>query len=249
MLTKLQILKMMRLSIMAYMPYINLSKESYDVSYDIELLHQIDNKVTDTQGFICYDREHDAICITFRGSVDANDYERDLEFMHKSILVGPDNTLVDVHKGFLDAWRSVEHEIVEFLRTVPTTKKVIFTGHSLGAAIATIGAARLWMYKPELVTFGSPRVGDYKFKKWFKKNMSLSYRVVLNDDHIPCVPIVRYYHIPNMIHLSREGKEIPNWNIFQKLWYWIRGKQRLNMQWHDHSYLNYEKALEKWILY
>ena len=64
-----------------------------------------------------------------------------------------------VHSGFrkqfMALWPSIE-DLLENWRA-----PLFYTGHSLGAALATLAAA---MYRPDaLYTFGSPRVGDADF--------------------------------------------------------------------------------------
>ena len=65
-----------------------------------------------------------------------------------------------VHKGFADMlagkWRDIL-DVIESHRNV----RMLYTGHSLGAALATLSAA---LRRPDaLYTFGSPRVGDAAF--------------------------------------------------------------------------------------
>lgn len=51
-----------------------------------------------------------------------------------------------------------------------TDKEVIFTGHSLGGAMAALAFAAYQTRGPaRLVTFGSPQFGDAEFLKWFKQ--------------------------------------------------------------------------------
>src|SRR5262249_15248766 len=68
-----------------------------------------------------------------------------------------------VHTGFRDALEKVWSRIESRLRNFP--HPVFYTGHSLGAALASVAVARIVMEgripRPAaLYTFGSPRVGD-----------------------------------------------------------------------------------------
>ena len=74
-------------------------------------------------------------------------------------------TVSRVHKGFKDQvdelWPAIREDLT---RTQNQNKDVWFTGHSLGAAMATIMASRCMFFElvpnpEELYTYGSPRVG------------------------------------------------------------------------------------------
>ena len=67
-----------------------------------------------------------------------------------------------VHDGFARAFRLLWPDIEP--RLVALAAPVLFTGHSLGAALATLAASAWAARTPtRLVTFGSPRVGDAAF--------------------------------------------------------------------------------------
>ena len=65
-----------------------------------------------------------------------------------------------VHKGFAAALGQVQQDALAALNALPEYR-LLYTGHSLGAAMATLLAC---LNKPAaLYTFGSPRVGDATF--------------------------------------------------------------------------------------
>ncbi len=65
-----------------------------------------------------------------------------------------------VHKGFAAALEQVQPELLTSLESLGDYR-LLYTGHSLGAAMATLLAC---LKKPDaLFTFGSPRVGDTQF--------------------------------------------------------------------------------------
>ena len=80
----------------------------------------------------------------------------------------PQRTVSDLHKGFEDAVTTVWPLVEAAIKNRPADqKKLFFTGHSLGGALATIAAARAAL-DPETVatavyTFGGPRVGGSAF--------------------------------------------------------------------------------------
>ncbi|HEX6741457.1 MAG TPA: lipase family protein, partial [Sphingomicrobium sp.] len=69
-----------------------------------------------------------------------------------------------VHRGFWKAYASLREPIAAWVGEQPQLPLVI-TGHSLGAAMATLMAAE--HPQAELVTFGSPRVGTKPFVALF----------------------------------------------------------------------------------
>jgi hypothetical protein len=95
-----------------------------------------------------------------------------------------------VHAGFLAAYQAVHAPLQAALDQLPSTGRLIFTGHSLGAAVATLAAAEFRARQPELVTFGSPRVGDAGFAELLQ-GLPVQ-RVVNCGDIVTRVPPARY---------------------------------------------------------
>jgi len=88
-----------------------------------------------------------------------------------------------VHRGFKRALNSVWTQIAAALDGLECP--VFYTGHSLGAALATLAAVRR---APRAVyVFGSPRVGDVRFVEKLR-NVPV-YRVVHGSDVVAAVPL------------------------------------------------------------
>ena len=126
-----------------------------------------------------------------------------------------------VHGGFKDELNKIEDLILEWMPS-KKDKTVICTGHSLGAAMASIFAARLHSrdIDAKLYTFGSPRVGD---KIWAKKFENIdAYRFVNNNDIVCRVPTDFYYeHVGEVHYFSYSGKVMINVGA------WARFKDRI----------------------
>jgi len=114
-----------------------------------------------------------------------------------------------VHAGFAGAIRSILPQIRQWLaRTGLQASRMIITGHSLGAAMATLLASVL---TPEwLVTMGSPRVGDEDFVRTVKPANSV--RLVDCCDVVTEVPppIGGYTHLPTCTYLTSEAVVVAN---------------------------------------
>ncbi len=114
-----------------------------------------------------------------------------------------------VHHGFkkeLDKlWPSIE-------KALANVEKVYVTGHSLGAAMATIAASRIQSKVIALVTFGSPRVGTRAFVNSLKVT---HYRVQNNCDDVTKVPFrlmgFRHHGIHKYMNFYGEFKNLSAW--------------------------------------
>jgi hypothetical protein len=97
-----------------------------------------------------------------------------------------------VHQGFAKAldqvWQSeVETMLADFLTKHPGAC-VYFTGHSLGAALATIAVTRFAGDNSALYTIGSPRVGDDRFVRAVFDKTKLVFRFVNSQDIVTQIP-------------------------------------------------------------
>ena len=140
-----------------------------------------DNK--GTQAIVAHDKER--IAIIFRGTEpkEFKDVKADLKTWPKR----SDEVQGLVHSGFAEAldkvWNELEGVVDECVK-LHDIKQVLFTGHSLGGALAVVAAARS-KYVGEVYTYGQPRVGNRKYSKQVKSKV---YRFVNNNDVVPRVP-------------------------------------------------------------
>lgn len=119
---------------------------------------------------------------------------------------------VGVHSGFqlaLNTVWAVVKRWVEDYHTKQPQSPIFFTGHSLGAALATLAVARFDRINAALYTFGSPRVGNLAFCDKVKSNVPLGmYRVVDNQDFVTTVPPRdhAYDHTGGLVLIDAAGK-------------------------------------------
>ena len=110
-----------------------------------------------SHAFLALDESTKLAILSFRGTDadDPTDIGDDLNILPEDWTAGG-----KVHTGFagalMELWPAVEKELQKL-----DDSTLLFTGHSLGAAMATLAAS---LHLPNsLYTFGSPRVGDEAF--------------------------------------------------------------------------------------
>jgi triacylglycerol lipase len=139
-----------------------------------------DVRATNTQALLVQnDHPKKFAVLAFRGTEQTvKDFVNDLSTFPK--LVG--KTTMRVHSGFLDALDSVWERIAPALSSLD--RPLFITGHSLGAALATIAATRT--RARAVYTFGSPRVGNDEFVRSLAQVPI--YRIVDDADLVTLVP-------------------------------------------------------------
>jgi len=148
----------------------------------------VDIAISDTQAFIAADKHK--IIVSFRGT-EPGKLKDILSDVRLDRVYGP---LGKVHGGFIQAVNSAWREIASTIRQFQDNNQTLwFTGHSLGAALATIGVAKMieFAYPVDgLYTFGQPRVGNHKFADAMNAEMAGKYfRFVNNNDVVTRVPL------------------------------------------------------------
>jgi hypothetical protein len=114
----------------------------------------------------------------------------------------------EAHTGFSLALKSI-WEAVELWLKPHDPSRVWITGHSLGAALATLAASLV--PGSTLVTFGSPRVGDAAFANLFAQRDVRRY--VDCSDVVTMVPpeLLDYRHVGAIRYIDQNGT-LQNWS-------------------------------------
>lgn len=158
-----------------------------------------------TQAFIAKNDEF--AVLAFRGTQPTRweDVRTDLRALKQRTIEGR------VHRGFKEAFDDVKNEIVDVLRnSLGKDLPLYITGHSLGAALATVATQELEEEFDDLIaacyTFGSPRVGDGTYEKSIKAPF---YRIVNTTDIVTLVPLFlgTFVHVGDPRYLSRRRIE------------------------------------------
>jgi triacylglycerol lipase len=168
-----------------------------------------------------------ALIAAFRGT------EKNLEdFLSDAKIRLTGGPLGMVHEGFGMALSTVWTQVLEALKDYHDAGQGLWiTGHSLGAALATLATAKL-LEKPEqlpgvkpqvrgLYTFGSPRVGNGEFAKRFDELFKpKTFRFVNHRDIVTRVAprtLLGYSHVGQCYYIDKEGdlKTDPSaWTMF-----------------------------------
>jgi hypothetical protein len=111
-----------------------------------------------------------------------------------------------IHRGFARQYASlaptISKQVQRFAEFAEDEmRSVLFIGHSLGGALATIGAALVKKEFSHLyvqcVSFGCPRVGNKAFADFFNAHVDHHTRYVNGNDIITRVPRINYTHVGN----------------------------------------------------
>lgn len=166
-----------------------------------------------TQAFVAQRKSDAVTVVAFRGSEpeDPSDIFADADFALADWRDANGSAMGRVHEGFACVARDnpIFQRIKTHLDGLPAGDRVLITGHSLGAALATLLAS--WLPTAQLYSFGSPRVGNDAFAAAMRGRTVMRY--VNCCDIVPRVPpreVLGYAHIGNLIYIDRRGKLLAN---------------------------------------
>ena len=208
--------------------------------------------VNSSQAYVLKNK-HDLIFVC-RGTepTDINDIKADLNAKPVMSSTG----LGHVHNGFKKASDNVFPTLEKIIGKYGKTRHIYVTGHSLGAAMATLVSFRCQRstHLPDpigLFTFGSPKVGLKKYIKAITDSDITHYRFVNNNDLVTSVPPWPYRHFDDCTYINHYGKirDLSTWqrtkDKFRGMWEGIK-EFRFMDGFDDHSIDYYQEHLEAW---
>lgn len=131
-------------------------------------------------------------------------------------------TLGNIHTGFRRIANGIVNPLaVEAVRQINPNKPCYVSGHSLGAALATILALDIAVQIPALrsnvqvYAYASPRVGNVEFAQNYGRILPNSYRITNLADAIPMMPPTKlrseFVHVgEDWAFVSQGGDILPN---------------------------------------
>jgi triacylglycerol lipase len=176
----------------------------------------------DTQCFLAQSKS--AVVLVFRGTEPDNldDWLTDFTALPARFTPGTLDGL-HAHAGFFHALHVVWPALVEGLKQLQVGGRTLWvTGHSLGAALATLAAARLasafdWPING-VYTFGSPRACFVDLAGGYNPKLGQrTFRFVNDADVVTRVPTRKmgYSHVGQFLYLDARGQfstDLHHWN-------------------------------------
>eukprot|EP00931_Biecheleriopsis_adriatica_P063317 TRINITY_DN38312_c0_g1_i1.p1 TRINITY_DN38312_c0_g1~~TRINITY_DN38312_c0_g1_i1.p1 ORF type:complete len:431 (-),score=56.97 TRINITY_DN38312_c0_g1_i1:32-1324(-) len=157
----------------------------------------------------------DTCLLAIRGTANTNNLWIDLDEWQEKLPGSWQCPGCYVHAGFLKDWAALEHPILSSLNASGCERKRVYiTGHSLGGALATLGAWALQLrygFKlAAIYTYESPRVGTTEFVNAWDTVIAKAlpaFRVTFEDDPVTLIPCFwgHFLHVQHEIRYAADG--------------------------------------------
>lgn len=173
------------------------------VRHDAEAMEAIADP--EAFGFVAREEATGAVLVCLRGT------QTPQEWLHNFTAVPNPFSLVPgfgwVHLGFERMYARVRASIGTTLAAVGDVRVTVL-GHSLGGAMATLGAVdikrNMGKTQVDLCTVGGPRTGKVGFRRNFNDEIPIAYRVTNQFDIVPHVPsaVTGWNHVGEEIEVN-----------------------------------------------
>lgn len=203
----------------------------------LDLSNSLYNKDTDTRVILV--EAPDRIIVAFKGTSSNQNLLTDMKVMHYSLASVIESGLAvensgeevsverlaklrqtrvyhraKVHAGFAQAYETIKEKLRSMVASVIAKKKrpLLFTGHSLGGALATLASLDVSLalgiegHRISVSTFGSPRVGNIAFQELYDSEIVMNWRIVAGGDLISRLPKIGYRHVGKKVILTSTGE-------------------------------------------
>ena len=161
---------------------------------DVRQILQRQHRIKIFSGIALTSKQHNIL--VFRGTQTQAEWLQNLNAKQVKYDAPDGKDYGAVHEGFLGSTRKLNPDPVAIAKQLDPTIPCYITGHSLGAAVATLLAMKIVRQVPQLkdqiqlYTFAGPRVGSPKFVQAHSQLIPNSYRIVNLADSVPLFPPV-----------------------------------------------------------
>ena len=168
---------------------------------------KVNQKIPVYFGFVLSSKQHNII--VFRGTQRTMEWVLNINAVYATKKSKVFSQYGAVHPGFSTIYSKISAAILEAAKKLDPSVPCYISGHSLGAAIATLAAIDIAAKIPELkkqvqlYTYASPRVGDPLFAREHNRLVPNSYRVVNLADAITLVPFTVLFKT-EYVHVGEE---------------------------------------------
>jgi hypothetical protein len=188
---------------------------------------------TQTAGFVAYHPGRKEIIVTFRGTQSIQSAVTDIQLLQSEPDFEPSifkklsaksqfPAGVKIHVGFENGYSFIRNQVQAAIASLATRfldYSIVFTGHSLGGALAEIAAADFHILtngkfseRVSVTTFGQPRVGN---PEWARYVQSLPFasrftRIVADRDPVAQLPprFLNYQFAGSQYEINRSNETV-----------------------------------------
>lgn len=210
----------------------------------------VEDKDTDIQATVALDENRAIVCL--RGSDSLTDWKHNFSFSKVPLLTRKHkDPKMKVHAGFFLGHTSVKAKIYKKLNNIVESgacQSILFCGHSAGGtctllAYDYVNAKNLPI---EVVTFGSPRLGNKVFVDAFNKDIKAT-RVVNDRDVVPLAPLqmLGYRHAgTRLIHMKDSDVYDKDQSMVRRIVWRVKGLLGMDAGVKDHDIGRYVQEIE-----
>ncbi len=168
---------------------------------------------TNARALVVLDDDGDII-VAFKGSSTPRDFLQDTKFMMRRPDWSLDAFPALIHGGFLEDFDAIAGAVIGQVKNCLAAHpqaRLYVTGHSLGGALAILGALEFHRQKLTVAgvyTFGQPRVGNAVFRTIYDTALrEVTHRIVNQNDIVPRTPgwLLGYRHCGQEVFLPVGG--------------------------------------------